>query len=264
MIQKLKRSKDFEIRLNITNDNFVAPPRAEQRNWVLNRLVSEWVIDLKHLDTQASHFVAGSSSIDTSTDREQGKLDDQVIMEDWQIPVMKAMAQVVAQTHGDILEIGFGRGVSAGFIQDAGVKSHAIVECNPHIIDRFNTWRPAYADRDITLLQGLWQDLVAQFASYDAIFFHAYPLSGDELIDEVHKTTTFASNFFSVAANHLRDKGIFTYLTNEIDSLSRAHQRLLLEHFSSITLSRVDGLEVPAETVDSLWGDSMLVVTAVR
>ncbi len=38
-------------------------------------------------------------------------------MEDWQTPLMQAMARHVTETHGDVLEIGFGRGVSAEFIQ---------------------------------------------------------------------------------------------------------------------------------------------------
>ena len=32
------------------------------------------------------------------------------IWEDWQLPLMQAMAGIVTETHGEVLEIGFGRG----------------------------------------------------------------------------------------------------------------------------------------------------------
>ena len=53
-------------------------------------------------------------------------------------------------------------------------------------------------------------------------------------------------------------------MTNEVDSLSRAHQRLLFEYFSSFRLERVDDLNVPADSVDQLWGDSMIVIQAIK
>ena len=81
-------------------------------------------------------------------------------MEDWQIPLMRVMAAHVAQAHGDVLEIGFGRGVSAELIQQIGVRSHTIVEPDEHIIARhFEPWRARYAGRDIRLLRGSWQDI---------------------------------------------------------------------------------------------------------
>ena len=55
-------------------------------------------------------------------------------MEDWQTPLMKAMARHVTESHGDVLEVGFGRGVSAELIQRLGVASHTIVEPNDHSV----------------------------------------------------------------------------------------------------------------------------------
>ena len=55
---------------------------------------------------------------------------------------------------------------------------------------------------------------------------------------------------------------MFAYLTNEIDSLSRPHQRLLFEHFTSIDMRVVGDLPIPADTADAWWSDSMVVVAA--
>ena len=65
-------------------------------------------------------------------------------MEEWQIPLMQAMAEVVTETHGDILEIGFGYGVSATLIQEQSVRSHTIIECNDSVVERFFEWKELF------------------------------------------------------------------------------------------------------------------------
>ena len=59
-------------------------------------------------------------------------------------------------------------------------------------------------------------------------------------------------------------RGVFTYLTNEADSLSRAHQRLLFEHFREVRLRRLAPLALPADSADDLWADSMVLIGAYR
>jgi guanidinoacetate N-methyltransferase len=267
MTRKIKRSHNFELILNIGNDEFVAPPRASQRNWILNRIMSEWSAELNHLDETSRKLVAGKIREDEasmSRDWTQASLQDQQIMEDWQVPVMEAMAQVAAGDAENVLEIGFGRGISASYIQKIGVSSHTIIECNDEIVTRFLAWQKNYPGKNIRLLHGRWQDLLGQFEDYDAVFFHAYPLTEDEFMDEVIHTTTFAESFFPVAAAHLKDGGVFTYLANESDSISRAHQRLLLSHFRCFVTETVGPLAVPEDTGDSLWGNSMIIIKAYK
>ncbi len=127
MTRRLKRHQSFEIALRITDDDFIRPPREAQRNWLINRALLELVLDLEHLDRLADRFVAGSDEM-TLRDRTQAVLSDEEIMEDWQIPVMQAMADVVTESHGDVLEIGFGRGGASDLIQEKGVRSHTVVE----------------------------------------------------------------------------------------------------------------------------------------
>jgi guanidinoacetate N-methyltransferase len=262
-MRRLRRHDGFEVEVRIEDDGFIRPPRDSQRSWVVNRALAEFADDLRHLDRVAARFVAGREH-DGLPDRATVALRDDEIMEDWQIPVMAAMAGIAAAAHGDVLEIGFGRGVSSSFLQQAGVRSHTIVECNPSVIDRFHTWRADLpANPPVTLIEGRWQDVTDQFGEYDGIFFHTYPLDDDEYADVV-RSVTFAEPFFPVAAGHLRPGGVFTYLTNEADSLSRAHQRLLLEHFSEFRLRVVRPLALPADSADDLWADSMVVIGAIR
>lgn len=261
-MRRIKRFPEFELALTIHQDGFIRPPKDAQRNWVVNRALGELVDDLKHLNETASQFIPGGDSLEID-DRTQKILPPEQIMEDWQIPVMKAMAEAAAAEHGDVLEIGFGRGISSTFLQELGVRSHTIVECNDAIVRDYEHWKSDYGvDRQIQLLHGKWQDVLKGQDQFDAVFFHAYPLDAKEHVEYVVQSPTFAAHFFPVAADHLRNGGVFTYLTNESDSLSRGHQRLLLEHFREFTLTIVEPLSIPADSRDSMWSDSMVVVSA--
>jgi guanidinoacetate N-methyltransferase len=262
MTRKLRRTPDFDLTLELKNPQFIAPPREAQRNWLLNRLVAEVAQDLTALDSVAKQFVAGIDTVSIH-ERSQSILDDNEIMEDWQNPLMWRMAEVATTTHGDLLEIGFGRGVSAGYIQQCGVRSHTIVECNDSVIDRFHGWRATFPERDIRLIAGKWQDTIEQFGSYDAVFFHTYPLDENEYIATAVNSVTFAEHFFPTAAQILRPGGVFVYMTNEIDSLSRAHQRLIVRHFRSFSV-RVQPLDLPSNVHDTWWANSMVVVGAIK
>ena len=262
MTRKLKRTEAFDLQLEVRDDRFIRPPGEAQRNWLLNRFIREAGDDLQALDAIARRFVHGGNR-DLPADMRTAALSDEQIMEDWQLPLMEAMAGIAARTGGDVLEIGFGRGVSAGMIQERGVRSHTIVECNESVIARFARWRATLPDRDIRIVPGLWQDVIGALGDFDAVFFHTYALDEDEAIELVAGSVTFAAHFFPVAAAHLRPGGVFTYLTNEIDSLSRAHQRLLFAHFRSFRLQRVP-LTLPPDVRDAWWADSMVVIEAVK
>lgn len=262
MTRKLMRRRPFDLVLDLKDERFARTPRESQRNWLLNRFMREAVADLEALDEAASRFVPGAPG-DLPADMRSAELADEQIMEDWQIPLMDRMAEIATRSGGDLLEIGFGRGVASGMIQRHGVRSHTIVECNPTIVGRCETWRAERPGRDIRIVPGLWQDVIQDLGRFDAIFFHTYALDEDESVELLAGSVTFAEHFFPVAAEHLVDGGVFTYLTNEIDSLSRAHQRLLFRHFRSFRLSVVP-LDMPEDVRDAWWADSMAVIEVVK
>ena len=247
----------------IKDDTFIKPPRDTQRGAVLNRAVKEFGEDLEALNQLAKEFVPGDSALVVESDRTQASLTDQQIMEDWQIPIMQAMAEAVGKPGGDVLEIGFGRGISSSMIQDCGVQSHTIIECNNSIIEKFEEWKQQQNNQNIFMVEGLWQDTIHTLGLYDGIFFHTYPLNDEEYMKYVHGKVTFAEHFFSTAAAHLHPGGAFTYFSNEIDSLSRGHQRALFKHFSNISISKVE-LDLPGNVIDTWWSNSMVVIKASK
>ncbi|MFK7962985.1 MAG: class I SAM-dependent methyltransferase [Burkholderiaceae bacterium] len=264
MTRRIKRTRDYELTVEIKSDNFIHPPRESQRNWLLNRAIKEAAADLEHLNAIAKDFVPGVDAKGDLNERAIRELSDLEIMEDWQDPIMAKMATFVTADGGDVLEIGFGRGIGSSHIQNGQPKSHTIIECNESVIARFKHWQTQYPDRAIRLVPGMWEDVIDQLGEFDGIFFHTYPLSETDVIEKVVQSVTFAEHFFVVAAKHLRRGGVFTYLTNEIDSLSRAHQRSLLNHFSAFETSLIKGLEVPQDTTDAMWSDSMILIKAIK
>lgn len=266
------RRKPLELSVKISDDAFIQPPDPSQRNWIVTRAMDEMVDDLVHLDTVSRRFVDGSrrDRIDERWESSKAELsstqlviDNQQVMQDWERPYMEAMARVVAAGHGDVLEIGFGMAISATFIQELGVRSHTIVECNEDVQAEFHRWRAKYPDRDIRLLRGRWQEALEGAGEFDAIFFDSYPLTEMEFQEYVVESCTFAEHFFATAAKHLRPGGVFSYYSNEIDSLSRRHQRALLKHFREISFTVCEPLYPPRDC-NYWWADSMVVTKCIK
>jgi guanidinoacetate N-methyltransferase len=269
---RISRRQRFQISLDIKDDGFISPQDPSQKNWVITRAMDELADDLEHLDAVSRRFVPGTKrqQIVEEWAKAQAKygdtdlvIDGQQVMQDWERPYMEAMARVVTETHGDVLEIGFGMGISATYIQTMGVRSYTVIECNEDVRKKFESWKSRYPGRDIRLAFGKWQDVIDTLGLFDGIFFDAYPLSEQEFNKYVIEDVTFAQHFFEPAARHLKQGGIFTYYSNEIDSVSRRHQRALLKHFTSATFSVCHPL-FPPKDCNYWWADSMVVVKAIK
>lgn len=264
--QRLSKEAD-QFRLNMELDpQFITPPRPAQRAWLLRKAMNELAEDLTALDQLAGRFVSGQERVETDDFKTQALSEpsDSAIMEDWQIPIMRAMAGIVGRHGGNVLEIGFGRGISAEFIQEYEVERHTIVESESGVVERyFHPWRKKHGKANIDLQIGKWQDCEFSPESFDGILFHAYPLDETEFFEHIVKSVTYAEHAIPAMAGLLRAGGRFTYLTNEIDSLSRTHQRLLFRYFSQIKIEVID-IDVPEDTKDAWWAPQMVIIECVR
>jgi amino acid adenylation domain-containing protein len=268
----IRKRRAFDLMLRLRDATFLRHPSAAQRNWILNRALDEFGDDLEDADDACRRFVAGSERPLIHGDLASGRaifeverltISGQQVMDAWERPLMAALADIATATHGDVLEVGFGMGISATDIQARGARSHTIIECNDDVVRTFERWRSRYPDRDIRLVKGIWQEVAAPLGPFDAILFDTYPLSEHEFTEAVIESITFAAPFMPVAASLLHEGGVFTYYTNEIDTCSRRHQRLLLRHFRSFTVSVVRGLQ-PPDDCHYWWADSMVVVRATK
>ena len=94
------------------------------------------------------------------------------VMMDWEDSIMKASADYVCSNGGDILEIGFGMGISANYIQANNINSHTIVECHPQILEKARDW--AKDKSNVTIVEGEWFDIKDSLSTYDGIFYDTY------------------------------------------------------------------------------------------
>ena len=120
---------------------------------------------------------------------------------DWEAPIMEKSAEYICHNSGDVLEIGFGMGICANYIQAQGVNSHTIIEIHPQILERLNTW--ASGKSNVTIIEGDWSS-VSISDTYDGIFLDTY---GDENTDK----------FKAFALARIKSGGKITYWNNAED-----------------------------------------------
>ena len=265
-----RRAEKFEVTLTPTTSTLLSPLSEEPRQWLLDRALDEFVADVAALDAAARDMVPGGPrpKIDTAVDQAAPTVADgtllvsgQEVMQTWERPLMRALAQAVTRPGGTVLEVGFGLGISAGFVQEVGPARHTIIEANPEVAESARRWAAEPGRSEVEILQGRWQDVLPGLGRFDGILFDTYPLDETEVENYVVGGATFAEHFFAHAAAHLADDGLFTYYSNEIDSVSRRHQRALLRHFRSFSVQIVDGLR-PPEDCSYWWAPSMAVIVA--
>ncbi len=125
-----------------------------------------------------SNFYVSSSLVFESDKITIDGLGDEVMM-DWEDSLMSASAAYVTEGGGDILEIGFGMGISAGYIQSHSISSHTIIENHPQIITRAIEW--ASNKSNVTIVSQSWYDVRNSLGTFDGIFYDSY---GDDNLND--------------------------------------------------------------------------------
>ena len=120
------------------------------------------------------------------------------VMMDWESSIMEKSADFVCHNKGDILEIGFGMGICADYIQAQGVNSHTIVEIHPQVIEKLKVW--ANDKSNVTIVEGDWAS-VSGLSTYDGIFLDTF---GDDDRD----------GFKEFALSKIKSGGKITYWNN--------------------------------------------------
>ena len=115
------------------------------------------------------------------------------VMMDWEAPIMSASAAYITQGGGDILEIGFGMGISAGYIQSHSISSHTIVEPHPQMIEKAVEW--ANRKSNVNIVSQSWADVTGSLSTYDGIFY-------DTSFDERHNL--FSSSLSSLTKSETK------------------------------------------------------------
>lgn len=124
------------------------------------------------------------------------------VMEDWETPYMYKLAKIATSKGGTILEVGFGMGISSGFIQEANIQQHIIIEANKQVANKALEFARR-ASCPVKVLEGLWEEMIDRVKdeSIDGILFDSYPLTEEELYQNHF-------SFFKVANQKLKRGGV--------------------------------------------------------
>lgn len=143
------------------------------------------------------------------------------VMEDWETEYMRELAGIACAQGGTVLEVGFGMGISARFIQTSDIREHLIIEANRQVHECASAFAKTGRVRTRALF-GMWETItpLLQAGSVTGILFDTYPLSEDE----VHRNHF---RFFAEAYRLLTPGGILTYYSDEIEDFSTEHRDAL-------------------------------------
>ncbi len=178
------------------------------------------------------------------------------IMQDWERPLMKALAQEAAKSNGHVLEVGFGMGISATHLIEAGAASYTVIEPHPGVLEFFEKWAKEQPV-PVRAVQGFWEDVIDDLDQFDGILFDTYPVSEGEWSEPVYLS------FISKAAEHLRPGGVFTFYSGHPEALPDSEAELIRRHFTNLVQYPFKGLEPPKDC-QYYKADQMIVPICTR
>lgn len=185
------------------------------------------------------------------------------VMERWEEPYMKKLAEIATSKAGGlaagedaVMELGFGLGISASFIQQHAPKHHVIIEMNHKIAEAAREFARQQHNR-VTILEGTWQEIVPllESESFHGILFDTYPLS-DEEVDVIFYP------FLEHAYRLLAPGGVLTYYSDEATWFSEEHLAALHE----VGFSKINGELVQVTPPDDClyWRQSTILAPIVE
>jgi guanidinoacetate N-methyltransferase len=181
------------------------------------------------------------------------------VMQDWETQYMKELATIATSEKGQVLEVGFGLGISAGFVQESpAIDKHTVIEAHSEVVDFARTkFSKEIAAGRMEILTGFWEDVTHNLPSesFDGILFDTCPL---------HQETEFFHYFpfFSEAYRLLKTGGVFTYFSDEPKQISPHHEHLLNQAgFENISFEIIP-VEPPEDC--RYWSHQTIVAPIIR
>ncbi|MCX6744429.1 MAG: class I SAM-dependent methyltransferase [Candidatus Parcubacteria bacterium] len=162
------------------------------------------------------------------------------VMESWEDNYMGKLAEIATANGGTILEVGFGLGISASYIQKQKINKHIIIEANQEVYNKALEFA-SQAQSSVEIILGFWEDTINKLAdeSLDGILFDTYPLE----VDDIHCNHF---DFFKEAQRLLRSGGILTYYSDEIIDFSPRHVACLNKAGFSNIQGKICSVNPPA------------------
>lgn len=157
---------------------------------------------------------------------------DEIMMR-WETPIMYKHAEFVAGAGGDILELGFGMGISADFIQSFKPKSHTIIEIHPQIYQKAMEW--AEGKENVKIILGDWYDVYESLGKFDGLFHDTYDDYNTMEIFKLYPTILNKGGRFTIWNKDIIDERTHGKLVGDI-----SHELIKKEDLNIIQSSYFD------------------------
>lgn len=207
---------------------------------------------LRHLDRPASRKEYLAMKAESTED--SLLVGGWEVMQDWERPLMRALAKEVTRNHGHVLEVGFGMGISASYIIEFGCSTYTVIEPHPVILQQAHGW----AEKQpvpVEIVEGFWEDVIDRLGLFDGILFDTFPTVKEEVNQLVYP-------FISKASEHLRPGGAFTYYSGAPNTLPEDRLEFLLNHFTEVSMFKLSGLNPPRDC--QYYRSSTMIVPVCR
>jgi protein arginine N-methyltransferase 2 len=159
------------------------------------------------------------------------RIGDAYVMHEWERPLIRHLVDGMGlNDRDDVLEIGFGMGISATMIQQVRPASHTIVEPHPQILTRAKGWQTGHSG--VQLISGYWQQLQKIDKRFSAIFFDPFSDDIESVIEENLQFIVFAAQSLLIEGGRLALFCIHPWL----DEL---YQKVIYEHYRRVEISPV-------------------------
>jgi len=166
---------------------------------------------------------------------------------------MKELAKIATSNGGTVLEVGFGMGISARYIQEHEIEEHIIIEANADVFVQLEEFAQQ-AKHKVTPILGFWEDVVDSLPndSLDGILFDTVSITEEQVI-------VYRYSFFEQAYRLLKKGGIFTHFTGEIEITPDYRQLLNKAGFFNIsgTLCSVNPTDCPS------WDEQVILAPII-
>ena len=144
---------------------------------------------------------------DITLDKQKQALNifNQPVMQQWEQNFMQKLANIATSRGGNILEIGFGLGLSFSQIQRNKIHKHVIIEANEQVYETISS-----QNKNKTILLEshcqFWQEVIPNLPNqyFDGILYDTYPSSKKDL-------HTHQFDFLKQAKRILKPTGLITY-----------------------------------------------------
>lgn len=103
----------------------------------------------------------------------KGLLNNGIVMDLSAKRITEQFCTIVGDSKGDILDIGFGLGISANYFLELGVKSYTCIEIDEQVYQTALEW--SEDKPNVTIIKGDWFDILPTLnTSYDGIYMDTY------------------------------------------------------------------------------------------